>query len=196
VNRIAVLLAFILGAAATSAAGPVPQKRIDVLEKAFDATMVESSNALVRQGSVAAGVYIDGYGVIFKMEFTFVDRPSIKLLDNLDNIDSLKEYWRGVIREDDEEGEAAAKRRREQLDGVRSELIETLMDYGGTLTTLRDEERITIIAFPWEKEWDVSPAPVRLLRISARFGDIREYAENRTDEEAVRSRISVVEETR
>ncbi|RPJ44796.1 MAG: hypothetical protein EHM19_06220 [Candidatus Latescibacterota bacterium] len=195
-RKLALAGVFLLGLALPSAAGEVPRKKIDVLEKAFDATMVESSNALVRPGRVARGVYIEAFGVLFKMEFTFVHRPSMKLMDNMDNIDSLKDYWREVIREDDEKGEEGAKRRREQLDRIEDELIETLVDYGSTLGSLGDDERVAIVAFPWEGAWEVSPSPVRSIRITARFGDIRAYAESRIDEAAVRSRVQVVEEVK
>jgi hypothetical protein len=171
----------------------VTRKRIDVLEKAFDATLVESANALVRRGDVAFGVHLEGYGVLFKVEFTFVDRPTLKLLDQMDNVDSLKEYWRGVIEKQGKAGEDK-RSRREQLDRIKDELVGTLTDYGATLTPMNDDDHVVIVAFPWEGAWDVEPSPVVGLQITARYGDLRAYAEERLDREAVRSRIRVVEE--
>ncbi|MFH1680554.1 MAG: hypothetical protein ABIH26_07910 [Candidatus Eisenbacteria bacterium] len=186
------LLAFL---ALPSAAGTVPQKKIDVLEKAFDATMIESANALVRRGDVAFGVCIEGYGVLFKMEFMFVDPTRLQIMEHLDDLDSLKVYWKGVL-DNEKKGEEPSKRTRAQLDRIEEELVETLIDYGGTLGSLDEGEFVTVLAFPWDGEWDVWPRPVRSIRITARYGDLRAHSEGRLETDAVRSRVRIVEESK
>ncbi|MBM3320600.1 MAG: hypothetical protein FJY73_07990 [Candidatus Eisenbacteria bacterium] len=178
-----------------SSAETVPRKKIAVLEKAFDATLVESANALVRRGEIAYGVHIEGYGVLFKMEFQFVDPTRLQIMEHLDNLDSLKAYWKGVI-EKEKQGGAPSERTRAQLDRIEEELVETLVDYGGTLGPLGEGEFVTILAFPWEGTWEVWPRPVRSLLITARYEDLRAHAEGRLDTEAVRSRVRILEESK
>jgi hypothetical protein len=129
------------------------------------------------------------------LEFSFVGREGRKLVQMLDDFDSLKVYWEDLIGLG-EEGGPLAQRRREQLDYVKEELIQILIDYGHTLSFLRAGEKVTVVSFPWEDSWDVSPAPVRNITLQAQAGDLRAYGEDRIAEGEMRSRLTVEETVR
>jgi len=169
------------------------ERKIDMMEKIFDTAMIESENALVRQGKVTRGIYLPGRGVFLTLQFTFVDRPGRKAADYLDNIDSLKVYWREMIGLNDEEESQAGLRRRGQLNTIVDELSDVLIEYGGTVTTLDGSEWIEIAAFPWQENWPVSPKPVRALTIRGRFDDLRAFAEGRISDDEIRERIEIAE---
>ncbi len=171
------------------------RRQTRVMEKVFDTAMIESENALVTRGENTQGVYLEGYGVVFTLEFSFVDRKSRKLIEMLDDLDSLKVYWEEMIGLS-KEGGPLAQQRREQLDHVREELIGILIGYGSTLSFLQPSEVVTVVAFPWEDAWDVSPAPVRNMTIRAKAGDLRAYGEDRIQEEEMKKRLEIVEVTR
>lgn len=176
-------------------AGDPAGKKIAVLEKIIDTSLIESKSALVYAGGVVEGFYLPGFGAVFKFEFTFVEKSGMKILDNLDNMDSLKFYWREMIGLD-EEGSPGNARRRELLNKIEDELIDTVMEYGATLgTALTDDEQLVLMAFPWQEEWDVTPGPVRSLIIRARYGDLKDYSADRLSEEEMRGRIRMVERT-
>jgi hypothetical protein len=175
-------------------AGEPQDRKINVLEKIIDTTLIESENALVYAGGVAEGVYLEGYGAFFRIEFTFVEKSGMKIMEHLNDMDSLKVYWREMIGlgEGDSPG---AERRREQLNKVEDELVDTIMNYGATLgDALRDDEWVTLVAFPWQETWDVTPDPVRSLLIRARYGDLKNYAADRLSDDKMRERIEVVED--
>ncbi|MFH1277534.1 MAG: hypothetical protein ABIK65_04035 [Candidatus Eisenbacteria bacterium] len=177
-------------------AGENPEKKLAVLEKIIDTSLIESKSALVYAGGVVEGFYLPGLGALFKFEFAFVEKSGMKILDNLDNMDSLKIYWREMIGLD-EEGSPGNVRRREHLNKIEDELIDTMMNYGATLgSAVADDEQLVLMAFPWQEEWDVTPEPVRSLTIRARYGDLKEHAADRLSEEQMRRRITVTEQTK
>ncbi len=171
------------------------QRKIAVVEKIFDTTLIESRFALVSTGDNTHGVVLDGQGAFFTLEFSFVEEPHRKFLEKLDDLDDLVKNWRELL-ELDEEGRAAMReKRRELFESVKSELTETLLDYGSTLSFLGNGDWVTLAAFPWGREWDVSPEPVRSLLIRIRFKDLRRFAEGSIDEEQAVSLLDITEMT-
>ena len=178
-----------------ASAGDAVQRKIAVMEKILDTTLIESKHALVFTGGVADGVYLEGYGVLFKIEFEFVEKSNRKLLDHIEDIDSLRVYWREMIGAGDDGDGPMATHRRELLNQIEDELIDAILEYGGTLSGMGKGEMVSIVAFPWYETWDVTPEPVRALTIRARFDDLRAYTEDRLDDEQIRERI-MIDETR
>ena len=86
-----------------------------------------------------------------------------------------------------------AQRRRQQFDLIQEELVEALIGYGGSLTMLGPDERVTLAAFPWQDSWGVTPNPIRALSISARFSDLRAHGEDRLSEDEMRRRLEIRE---
>lgn len=171
-------------------------RKIAMMEKIFDTTMIDSRFALVQRGDNTKGVYLDGYGAFFTMEFTFVSKAdSKKLFSYLDNMDSLKIFWERFVGEDDQKKEGMNLRRRNQLNRIEDELVETMIDYGPTLGFLDPDEWLILVAFPysWDKVWEVSPVPLRHLTVRARAGDLRDFSESNLSEDEIRARV-VVEE--
>lgn len=177
-------------------AGDVPKKKIAVLEKIIDTSLIESKSALVYAGGVVDGAYVPGFGAIFKLEFSFVEKSGQKILDNLDNMDSLKVYWRDMIGMGEKDSPAALHRR-EQLNQIEDELVETVMNYGATLgDAMGADEALVVLAFPWQDTWDVTPDPVGALIVRARYGDLQAFAAGKLSAEKTRERITVTEETK
>ena len=196
-TRLVLLLAVIpVSVFATDLDTETVYKKVALMEKIFDTTMIDSRFALVMQGENTKGVYLDGHGAFFTMEFTFVSKAdSKKLFSYLDNLDSLKIFWDRFIGEDEETKEGIALRRRNQLDRIEEELVETIIDYGPTLGFLDSDEWLVLVAFPysWDGVWDVSPVPLRHLTIRARAGDLYDFSETNLSEDGMRSKVVVLE---
>ena len=73
--------------------------------------------------------------------------------------------------------------------------METIIDYGSSISFLGEGESIVLAAFPysWDKVWDVAPVPLRHLTIRVRAEDLRAREESRFDDEELRRRVTVIE---
>lgn len=169
------------------------QRKIAVVEKIFDTSLIDSKYALVSSGENARGVYLEGLGALFTLEFSFVEEPHRKILENLDDLDDLVKNWRDLLEMDEEGRAAAGLRRRALLEKVKDELAETMVDYGGTLSFLADNETVTLVAFPWGETWDVSPEPLSHLIIRLGAADLKAAAEGLIDMETALSRMHIEE---
>ncbi len=169
------------------------QRKIAVVEKIFDTSLIDSKYALVGSGENSRGVYLEGLGALFTLEFSFVEEPHRKILENLDDLDDLVKNWRDLLEMDEKGRAAGGLRRRALLEKVKDELCEILIDYGGTLSFLADSEMVTVVAFPWGESWEVTPHPLSHLIIRLGADDLKAAAEGRIDTETALSRL-VVEE--
>ncbi len=169
------------------------EKRMSMVEKIFDTTLIDSRFALVSSGENTRGVYLEGYGALFTLEFSFVDDRRRKILENLDDLDDLAKKWRELLEMDEKGRAAAGNRRRVLLEKVKEELTEALLDYGGTLTFLDEGEFVTVAAFPWGESWDVTPEPLSHVVIRAKASDLKDYAVGKIDHDTALSRLDVEE---
>jgi len=198
-----ILLCIILAASLAQAGSPdmeLVAKKIGIMEKILDATLIDSRHALVMRGDNTEGTYLEGLGAFFTLEFTFVEEDDTKkLLGYLNDLDSLKAFWGELVGEKDREKvEKLYDHRRRQLDKIEEELVVTLVDYGSSLSFLEAEETIVLAAFPysWDVEWNVAPVPLRHLTIRVGMKDLREADAGRIDDEELRRRVKVIETAR
>ncbi|MBN1825857.1 MAG: hypothetical protein JW958_06285 [Candidatus Eisenbacteria bacterium] len=195
-----VLLCLVFAAPMAHATPPDTEligKKIGMMEKILDATLIDSKHALVMRGENTQGTYLEGLGAFFTLEFSFVDEADTKrLLGFLNDLDSLKAFWGELVgKEDQKKIEEISDRRRRQLDKIEEELVETIIDYGSSLSMIGGDESILLVAFPysWDKEWVVAPVPLRHLTIRVRMKDLEDGDEGRIDEDELRRRVTVTE---
>jgi len=89
--------------------------------------------------------------------------------------------WRARL-EDPERGEV--------LGLVREELLETLRDYGHTLTAIGPDEHIAIAIFPSDLDWRGGPGTRTILQVKRR--DVDAYNANQITDEVFHSRVEVL----
>lgn len=196
------------------------ERKVAVMERVIDEVLVQSPNVVVDSREVTRGLVLDGYGVVFIFdaglhsrlpwagraviapEGTFRwrsgsrARPAPEAPEapeppeapgaptSLEDAEVLSlEEW---------EEESAAKRA-QMLEGLRAELVDTLLDYGPTLSELPDDAWVTIVAFlgdggPFDRE-----GPKR-LSVKARMRELRSHSGG--DLSRQDARAAVVVETR
>ncbi len=168
-------------------------RKMAVVEKIFDTMLIDSKFALVSSGVNTVGVYLPGYGALFTLEFSFVEKSHGKILEDLEDMEGLVETWRELFDMSDSERAQANSHRRVLFDQVIDELRQALVDYGGTLSFLKDGEAISIAAFPWGETWEVTPDPVVSLLLTVKSTDLRQYNQGSLTEPELIKRV-VVEE--
>ncbi len=70
----------------------------------------------------------------------------------------------------------------------KQEIIQTLLDYGDTMTTLRDDQSIAVAAFLQDSRYFLDNKFSRLL-IRARMKDLRDYSAGRISETQMKARV-------
>lgn len=80
--------------------------------------------------------------------------------------------------------------RTEVLKLVREELLETLRDYGHTLTGLGPDEHIAIAIFPSDLDWRGGPGTRTILQVKRR--DVDAYNANQITDQVFHSRVEVL----
>jgi hypothetical protein len=202
-------LASIAAAAPAARAGDAPgeskiQRQIGVMDKIIDKVLLDSPNFLVHSGENTRGLYLPEVGALFTFDAALTDggfdvRSFVKSLGNRVETKTDEEGNTVIVikkgksseGEDEGDGEETAGPG-PTLDRGRDELVQTLLDYGETLTALRDDQSIVIAAFvqgmdlPHEK--GVSQVVLR-----ARMGDIRAYSDGKLSEADMRQRIKIDE---
>ncbi|NNE07496.1 MAG: hypothetical protein HKN20_02925 [Gemmatimonadetes bacterium] len=168
-------------------------RKVSVVEKIFDTMLIDSKFALVSSSANTVGVYLPGYGALFTLEFSFVEKSHGKIFEDLEDLEGLVENWRELFDMNESERAQADSHRRVLFDQVIGELRQALMDYGGTLSFLKDGESISIAAFPWGETWEVTPEPVASLLLTVKSVDLRQYNQGSLTEAELMKRV-VVEE--
>lgn len=175
------------------------------MEKIVDQILLDSPNFLVSGGRNARGVFIEEFGVILTFEASLVDT---------DDFDWDFEDWGGYEIED-EDGQKVIvipKRQRDKLnldddedDGGnwrsrrekrearlysagKQEMREAIIDYGDTLSRLKDDHWVAIAAFLRNAEYFTNERISRYI-LKARMRDVRAYASGDIDEDALVERM-------
>lgn len=196
--------------------------QLNVMEKVIDEVLVDSPNILVFGSEPTHAFYIDEFGAILSFEASltgaggwnpalgleFLNRMHVETEDGKttiwfdENPDSLKadansardqalkqyvESMKGRG-EAGEEGKSEADRYAEG----KQELIDGLLDYGATLTALRDDQWIAITAYLRDagifEEREISH-----LILKVRVSDLRAFGDGRLSRDALNTRIAIEE---
>jgi hypothetical protein len=109
-----------------------------------------------------------------------------------DSTDDLPPAFRNLVKNWDpnSKGRLDDPERNEVLRLVREELLETLRDYGHTLTGLGPEERIAIAIFPSDLDWRGGPGTRQILQVKRR--DVDAFNAGQITDEVFHTRVEVL----
>lgn len=184
--------------------GPVGRRmkrQIGVLESIVDQVLLDSPNFLVSSSRNAHGLYLDGFGVLVTFEASLVDTEGWGDWGNKFRMETDKDGRTIVIipdpdedddERDDDEGSSWIERHRRRearlYSNGKQEMVETILDYGDTVTSLADEEWLAIAAFLKDSDYFMESRISRLI-MKARMKDLRSYAEGKISEEEMVARF-------
>lgn len=190
------------------------KKQIGVLERVIDEVLVDSPNFLVGSRRNTHGVYLEEFGVLLAFEASLISKDGewgfnlgewgkkfgrsfsfnekdgkiiidLQKSDDNDDEDSDEDDVEFDEKEWQEKHEQAQK---ELYEAGKTELTETLMDYGETLTTLADDQWVAIAAFLRDSDFFASNK-ISTLIIKAKVGDLRAYSQGNLSDRAIADRI-------
>jgi hypothetical protein len=184
-------------------------RQIEVMEKILDQVLLESPNFLIRGTPVAHGAYIPSFGVLFLFDASLTgqdwehlknwDFPGFKIEEkNGKRVIILPDEEDTPVPPDEEEevGEVEGgdprdvhRRRQERTYGRgKTELVDVLLDYGDTLSTLEANQWVAIMACMTDEDF-VDRARMSRLILKAKMSDLRAYGAGTLSEEEMVKRI-------
>jgi hypothetical protein len=214
---LAAAASFVLAVAAEAVAPPPSRKmmrQIEVMEKIIDQVLHDSPNYFIRSLPVARGSYIPEFGVLFTFDASLVrtdwDKEVTKWsipgfrVENQDGrkVIILDKDWEDeedsdstdVESSDDEDFDPGdwrdIRRRRQERVYLRgkTEMVQVLLDYGDTLTSLDDGKWVAIMAFLTDEDF-INRNRISRLILKAKIDDLREYGSGSISEEEMVKRI-------
>jgi hypothetical protein len=203
----------LIGAAGTAAgaddvAAKKLNRQIGVMEKIVDEVLLESPNFLVYSKQNTHGIYLDEFGMLFSFESSLVTKSSEKWWKDLqdlgkkfkvrrENGKTIIEYEDGdeekTIEADDVDWQGKMEaEQKERFEEGKKELATVLLDYGDTLTGLRDTQTVAIAAFLRRGDFFLE-GDISTLVVKAKMSDLRAYANGSLSQSAMRDRITYQE---
>jgi hypothetical protein len=197
------------------------KREIRVLENILDQVVIDSRNVLVPSRQSVHGHYMSEFGVMFTTEASLlydgwpprnnwnfnnfdwgrVEHKSDRIIihkkdhDDDDDDDDDEAYDDNDDRSSRTWRTRRVERGQKLYNGVRAELIEGLIEYGDTITGLRDDEWIGVtVYFNDEHEGYLDDRDISRLVIKARMGDVRDYTSGSLSRSAMEDRVVVTEE--
>jgi hypothetical protein len=195
------------------------ERKVNVMEKVLNEVLRESPYWLVGGGSdYTRSVYLEEFGVVFSFDASLVNSDLNGLDINFDGLSFLKDLKDIRIEHDgdkvivyrdsnkdgkkdgeDEDGltfeQLRDKRREREADRYekgKNELVEALIDYGDTLTELRDDQFVAITAF-LENIDILEEDNISHLIIKAKVSDLRMLSDSKITRDELLKRLSVKE---
>lgn len=184
-------------------------RQVGVMEKILDKVLLDSPNFLVHGGNNAHGLIVEPVGAIFTFDVSLVnqwfnlknylsdmqDKFEITENENGDQVIVIKKSPKEMDKDKkkDQQDEESAKKPvspEALLDRGKEELIQTLLDYGETMTSLKDGQWIIIAAFVETQEFFPNQGNTRLI-VKTKIDDLRSYSAGSITENVARSRIHV-----
>lgn len=191
-------------------------RQIEVMEKIIDQVLLDSPNFLIRGTPVARGSYIPGTGVLFTFDASLVEHDWSDLDPKKWNLGGFRVETRDGQRviiiddgkdRDKEKGDEDAQKEDEQIEGDlqdwrderrarservyvrgKTEMVDVLLDYGDTLTTLDPDQWVIIQGFLTDEDF-VDRARFSRLILKAKIGDLQAYTAGKLSEEDMVKRI-------
>jgi hypothetical protein len=196
-------------------------RKMNVLEKIFDEVLRESPHVFVSGSGASRGLLLDGYGALFTFEGSLSGgrlgnmafgnynlarsyfgnsgggeyevvapsppRPPKEGEEDVrvpESLEDLATDWETKREERREEA-------RKNLAGLKIELTETLLDYGGTLGELADDQWVVVAAFLDGFGHD-GDGPEQLV-LKVRMRDLRQYSAGQLSLDQARGKVSIDE---
>jgi len=207
---LAVLATGLLASDAEAGSRKKMDRQIRLMERIMDDMLVESPNWLVQSSHETRGSYDEEEGAVFSFDADLVHSGYGKKLwkwnwwgddihieiddDDWDDDRRSRRRDRDRDRDDDRERyEERTLRKQERLySRGKTEIVETLLDFGDALTTLGDDEWVIVEVYLDDADYFYEK-DLRRLTVKAKMADLRAYAEESLSEEDAVKRI-VVEE--
>ncbi len=190
-------------------------RQMEVMEGIIDQVLVDSPNFLVYGRKNTYGLYVQDLGIIFTFSASLVQKKwkgeefwswgGVEIEEEDGQIilrrKDRKDRDEGEEEEEDEEGaedegrDFATKYRDHQerlYKRGKTELVDVLLDYGDTITTLKDDQWVGIVAFLRDSDFFLDNKISRLV-LRAKIGDLRAYSAERINQEDMIKRM-VIEE--
>jgi hypothetical protein len=209
---VALLCAFAGNEAA--AVAPPPSKKmarqIEVMEKILDQVLLDSPNFLIRGTPVARGVFIPTFGVLFSFDasltgedwehlknwslpgFKIEEQDGKRVIIIDEEGEEVEERIEGLEDpESDEDGDPRDHRLRRQertYGRGKTEIVDVLLDYGETLSTLEPNQWVAVMAHLTDEEF-IDRARMSHLILKAKMSDLRAYTAGSLSEEEMVKRI-------
>jgi hypothetical protein len=199
---------------AAAEAADTPGERLDrkvqVMERVIDEILVQSDNVTVGPGNATRGIVLDEFGALFTFDAMVGvehlagprwlsvrvsreddERPFVWVPDSSDlpKPGEDLEKHEAKLRELNEKVE---QKQKEHYAAFKTELIDALVDYGGTLTELKDDQWIALLAFLDDNRLFGADSGTRLM-VKVRARDLRQYSAGSLSRDAVAKRVIVEE---
>jgi len=191
------------------------KKQITVMEKVIDEVLVDSKNLLVANHEPTRGVYLPEVGVLFTLDAQILspDRGewwkdwnkkfkvetdkhgnTVVHLNNDDDDDDDSD--KADNKKDKEKRELTKKEllkdREERYEKGKTEIRDALTEYGYTLTGLRDDQWVAIVAYIDDDDmFGDNEGETVLMR--AKMSDLRSHDAGKLSDDAMASRVSIEE---
>jgi hypothetical protein len=184
-------------------------RQIGVMEKIVDEVLLDSPNFLVYSKQNTHGIYLDEFGMLFSFEASILTKSSEDWWQQLQNglgkkFNIRRENGKTIIEyEDGDEDkeidvddsdweEKMEAEQKERYEAGKEELATVLLDYGDTLTGLRDAQTVAIAAFLRRGDFYFDDE-VSTLVVKAKMSDLRAFAKGDLSKSAMQDRISYQE---
>jgi hypothetical protein len=186
-------------------------RKVRVMERVFDEVLVQSQNVAVGPGGVTRGVVLDEFGALFTLEasvgkgyvFALPEVPEVPGVGMEDALIRVAPRPMRGPRGDGEQGEEfesweewqkeVVAKRKEKYAAFKVELIDTVIDYGSTLTELADDQWVAVLAFLDGSRLLGGGSSERRLMVKIRMRDLRQYSAGSLSREAAVKRVTVTE---
>ncbi len=210
VTALAVVATGLLTADADAGSRKKMDRQVRLMERILDDMLVESPNWLVQSSHETRGSYDAEEGAVFTFDADLVHRGygkkmwkwnwwgddiHIEINDDDDDYDDddRDRRSRRDRKEDRKRRQDRDLRKQERLYGRgKTEIVETLLDFGDALTFLKDSEWVTIEVYLDDADYFYEK-DLRRLTVKAKMADLRAYADEDISEEDAVKRIQVEE---
>jgi hypothetical protein len=170
--------------------------------------LLDSPNLLIFGRDVTRGLYIDGYGAVFSFDASLVEKGKHDWHwgDLPFRIEETEDGKRVIIVDRDVDPDDIDVDELEELEKLshgsdveeelykagKAEIVETLLDYGDTMTSLSDGEHVAIAAYLRDAKYFTRQEISRLV-LTAKIEDLRAYTAGDLSEQQMVERIEVEE---
>jgi hypothetical protein len=184
-------------------------KQIGVMEKIVNQVLVDSPNFFIQERENCRGMYVKDSGLVFTFSASLVEKDwDLDKLLNWGDVEVQKTDEGYTVKrgkkngkedpeheeEEDEEPEEideAALRKKQERTYLRgkTELIDVILDYGDTLTSLESGKYLTIVGYLRDSDYFDEEGFSRLI-LKAKIDDIRAYGTGKISEDEMIKRIT------
>jgi len=191
-------------------------RQMDVMEQILNQVLIDSPNFLVFGRDYTHALYVADFGMIFTFEASLVGKDEDEEFDwkkfGLEGFRIETDGERKVIvigpedppeppdapeppkagEKDEDSARSWEERRRSKHDRLyrrgKTELVDVLLDYGDTLTTLKSNQRVAIVAKLIDSDY-FEDRKISHLVLKAKISDLRDYAAEKISEKEMVTRI-------